>query len=114
MSSSTYLRPVWYTPTFDYDEHIATVSYPECETKLVEYSFDPGGFQNRSLDEAIVTFDRRTKYKWRLSSDGVCFVCAGRVSVSYVHAPVDLERHERYTEFFAEDHPALLHQLVTQ
>ena len=96
-------------PTFEYDSHIATVACRDCETKLIEYPFDPGGFQDRSLDEAIAAFDRRTTYKWRLASGGTCFVCAGRVAVDYVDSPRELDKHDRYTEFFAADQPAVLH-----
>ncbi|WP_251329852.1 DUF7351 domain-containing protein [Haloplanus pelagicus] len=97
------------SPTFDYDDHLATVTCSSCGTKLIEYPFDPGGFQGRSLDAAIDAFDDRTKYKWRLASGGVCFVCAGRVAVSYAESPHELARHDRYNSFFAEDHPAVLH-----
>jgi hypothetical protein len=95
------------TPTFEYDTHLGTVRCPDCETKLVEYPFDPGGFQDRSIEEAIETFDRRTEFKWRLASSGVCFVCAGRVSVSYTDTAARMDHHPRYKEFFATDHPAL-------
>jgi hypothetical protein len=97
------------TPLFEYDEHLATVSCPDCETKRIEYPFDPGGFQGRSIEEAIETFDRRTTYKWRLASSGVCFVCAGRVSVTYTQTAADIETNDRYRTFFAADHPALFH-----
>jgi predicted nucleic acid-binding Zn-ribbon protein len=94
---------------FEYADHLATVSCPDCETKRIEYPFDPGGFQDRSLEEAIAAFDRRTKCKWRLASAGVCFVCAGRVSVAYTESAADMDTHDRYERFFAADHPALLH-----
>ncbi|MEF8813778.1 MAG: hypothetical protein V5A55_08170 [Halovenus sp.] len=97
------------TPTFAYDEHLATVSCPDCGRKLVEYPFDPGGFQDRTTEEAIEAFDRRTKYKWRLASGGVCFVCAGRVNVAYTDAAAEMDHHDRYEEFFATGHPALFH-----
>jgi hypothetical protein len=96
------------TPTFEYDNHLATVSCSDCETKLVEYPFDPGGFQDRSFEEAVEAFDRRTTFKWRLASSGVCFVCAGRVSVSYTDTAAEIEYNDRYAEFFAADHAALL------
>jgi hypothetical protein len=96
-------------PTFAYDDHLATVACPECERKLIEYPFDPGGFQGRSVAEAIEAFDRRTKFKWRLASDGVCFVCAGRVTVAYTETGAEIEHMDRYDEFFAANHPALLH-----
>jgi len=97
------------SPTFEYAEHLGTVSCPDCATKLIEYPFDPGGFQDRSVGEAVVAFDRRTKFKWRLASNGVCFVCAGRVDVNPTESAVEMEHHDRYAEFFAADHPALLH-----
>jgi hypothetical protein len=97
------------TPLFEYDEHLATVSCPDCETKLVEYPFDPGGFQDRSIEAAIETFDRRTKTIWRLASSGVCFVCAGRVNVTYTDSAAEMDHHDRYDRFFAADHPALFH-----
>lgn len=97
------------SPTFEYDNHLATVVCPECETKRIEYPFDPGGFQDRSMQEAISAFDRRTKYKWQLASSGICFVCAGRVHVSYTDSAAEIEHNDRYESFFAADHPALLH-----
>lgn len=97
------------TPNFAYADHLATVSCPDCDRKLVEYPFDPGGFQDRSLDAAIAAFDRRTRYKWRLASDGVCFVCAGRVDVRYAESAAPLDHHDRYETFFAADHPAVFH-----
>lgn len=95
------------TPMFEYDEHLATVFCPACDSKLVEYPFDPGGFQDRSVEKAVSTFDRHTKFKWRLASSGICFVCAGRVTVSYTETAAQMEHHPRYEEFFAADHPAL-------
>lgn len=96
------------TPVFDYGDHLATVSCPGCATKLVEYPFDPGGFQDRSVQEAVAAFDRRTKYKWRLASGGVCFVCAGRVDVTYAESTADLSSLDRYDDYFAADHPVVL------
>lgn len=97
------------TPMFRYGEHLATVLCPACETKLIEYPFDPGGFQDRTSEEAIEAFDRRTRFKWRMASDGVCFVCAGRVAVDYTDAAPGIDHSDRYDEFFAADHPALFH-----
>jgi hypothetical protein len=95
-------------PQFAYDDHIATVSCPECDTKLIEYPFDPGGFQDRTLQEAVRAFDRRTKSKWSLASGGTCFVCAGRVNTSFSGSSPGFEHMDRYDEYFAEDHPAVI------
>jgi hypothetical protein len=97
------------TPIFAYDDHLATVSCRDCETKLIEYPFDPGAFQDRTIEEAIEAFDRRTKFKWQLASSGICFVCAGRVNVSYTDSAAQMDHHDRYAEFFAADHPLLFH-----
>jgi hypothetical protein len=97
------------TPTFEYEELLATVSCGECETKLIEYPFEPGGFQDRSVAEAVRAFDRRTKFTWRLASSGACFVCAGRVEVAYTESAPQIDHDDRYGEFFAADHPALFH-----
>jgi hypothetical protein len=96
------------SPTFEYGNHLATVACPSCDRKLVEYPFDPGGFQDRSLAEVVAAFDRRSKYKWRSASGGVCFVCAGRVDVTYVGSVAGLDHLDRYDDYFAADHPALL------
>lgn len=96
-------------PMFNYEEHLATVACSECDEKLVEYPFDPGGFQHRSVEEAVRAFDRRTKYKWRLASSGICFVCASRVDVDYVESAARMDHYDRYEEFFADDHPAVLY-----
>lgn len=95
-------------PCFRYANHIATVACRECESKLVEYPFDPGGFQDRTLEAAVTAFDRRTKSKWRLASGGTCFVCAGRVNTSFAAATPDFEHMDRYDDYFAADHPAVI------
>ena len=97
------------TPMFEYDDHLATVSCRDCERKLIEYPFDPGGFQDRSVQEAIKTFDRRVKAVWKLASSGVCFVCAGQVQVTYTESTPQIDYNERYSEFFASDHPVVFH-----
>ena len=97
------------TPTFEYDDHLATVSCRDCERKLIEYPFDPGGFQDRSVQEAIETFDQRVKAVWKLASSGVCFVCAGQVQVTYTESTPQIDHNERYSEFFASDHPVVFH-----
>jgi hypothetical protein len=97
------------TPTFAYDDHLATVSCGDCETKLIEYPFDPGGFQGRTVEEAVGAFDRRTRFKWQMASGGTCFVCAGRVTVSYTETAAQMDHHSRYDDFFASEHPALFH-----
>lgn len=95
-------------PRFTYERHIATVSCSACDSKLIEYPFDPGGFRDRTIEEAADAFDRRTKYMWRLASGGVCFVCAGRVTPSFTDSPPEFEYMDRYDAFFAADHSAVV------
>lgn len=95
-------------PQFTYENHLATVGCQECGSKLIEYPFDPGGFQDRTVTEAVNAFDRRTKCKWRLASGGICFVCAGCVNTSFSEVTPDFTHMDRYDEFFAEDHPAVI------
>jgi len=93
---------------FEYADHLATVRCRDCATKAIEYPFDPGGFHGRELEEAVAAFDTRTKWKWQLASSGVCFVCAGPVEVAFVRSAAEIEQLDRYDDYFAADHPAVL------
>ncbi|MFB6298870.1 MAG: winged helix-turn-helix domain-containing protein [Halobacteriales archaeon] len=95
-------------PQFSYENHLATVTCEACTSKLIEYPFDPGGFRDRTIREATQAFDRRTKYKWRLASDGVCFVCAGSVETAFTETPPAFDHMDRYDNYFADDHPAII------
>ena len=96
------------TPVFSYDDHIGTVACGSCGTKLVEYPIDPGAFYDRPADGGIDAFDRWVTATWRMASDGICFACAGQVDVSFTTTAEGPEYTDRYQNFFASDHPALL------
>lgn len=96
------------TPVFSYKDHIGTVACEECGSKLIEYPIDPGAFYNRPVEGGIDAFDRWVTATWRMASDGICFACAGHVHVSFTQTAAGPEYSDRYQDFFAADHPALL------
>lgn len=96
------------TPVFSYEDHLGTIACDVCGTKLIEYPIDPGAFYNRPVEGGIDAFDRWVKATWRMASDGICFACAGNVRVSFTETADGPEHSDRYQDFFASDHPALL------
>jgi hypothetical protein len=102
--------------TFEYDtDCIARIRCPDCGNRALEWPFDPGGIADRDADEIVAAFDRRTRLVWSCALDGVCPFCAGRVDrtlSSQVHergACIGVvEGLDRYDEYFARDHSALV------
>ncbi|MFC6864272.1 winged helix-turn-helix domain-containing protein [Halomicroarcula sp. GCM10025817] len=102
--------------TFEYDtDYIARIRCPVCGNRALEWPFDPGGTAGRDSDAIVAAFDRRTKLIWSCALDGICPFCAGHVDrelTSRVHeqgACVDvIEQLDRYDEYFARDHPAVV------
>jgi DNA-binding transcriptional ArsR family regulator len=102
--------------TFEYDtDYIARIRCPDCGNRALEWPFDPGGIADRDPDAVVEAFDRRTRLVWSCALDGVCPFCAGRVArdlTDRVHeqgACVGvIERLDRYQEYFARDHPAVV------
>lgn len=93
------------TVRFSYDDHIGTVRCTDCEEKLLEYPYDPAGLAERSADDIVRDFDRRTRFVWSLALDGVCPICCGRIAREFTtEADTALEAIDRYDEFFAADH----------
>lgn len=101
---------------FTYDtEYIARITCPSCENRLLEWPFDPGGIAGRDPGEIVGAFDRRTRLFWSCAVDGICPFCTGRIHrsfASHVHEEGTcigvIEQLDRYDEYFARDHPALL------
>lgn len=102
--------------TFEYDtDYIARIRCPDCGNRALEWPFDPGGIADRDTDAIVEAFDRRTRLIWSCALDGVCPFCAGRVDrdlTSRVHergACIGvIEQLDRYQEYFARDHPAIV------
>ena len=101
---------------FEYDtDCIGRVLCPDCGNRALEWPFDPGGTADRDPGEVVSAFDRRTRLVWSCALDGVCPFCAGRVARDFATRVRDgglcigvLEGLERYEEYFARDHPAVV------
>ncbi|QLG49560.1 winged helix-turn-helix domain-containing protein [Natrinema halophilum] len=102
--------------TFEYDtDYIARIRCQDCGNRALEWPFDPGGIAGRDSDAMIRAFDRRTRLIWSCALDSVCPFCAGRIDpelTGHVHeegACVGvIEQLDRYDEYFARDHPAVI------
>ena len=101
---------------FEYDtDYIGRVRCHDCGNRVLEWPFDPGGIADRDPREVVAAFDRRTRLIWSCALDGVCPFCAGRVERDIVDETTDeglcigvLEELDRYDEYFATDHPAVV------
>lgn len=102
--------------TFEYDtDYIVRIRCPDCGNRALEWPFDPGGIADRDTDAIVEAFDRRTKLIWSCALDSVCPFCAGHVDrdlTSRVHEQGAcigvIEQLDRYQEYFARDHPAIV------
>lgn len=102
--------------TFEYDtDYIARIRCPDCGNRALEWPFDPGGIADRDSDAIVAAFNRRTRLIWSCALDGVCPFCAGRIDpelTSRVHEEGAcigvIEQLDRYDEYFARDHPAVV------
>jgi hypothetical protein len=102
--------------TFEYDtDCIARIRCPDCGNRALEWPFDPGGIAGRDDDAIVAAFDRRTRLVWSCALDGVCPFCAGRIDrevTGRVHEDGAcigvIEQLDRYDEYFARDHPAIV------
>ena len=102
--------------TFEYGtDYIGRVRCPDCGNRTLEWPFDPGGTVDRSPDAVVDAFDRRTRLIWSCALDGVCPFCAGRISRDIANNVTDhglcvgvIEELNRYDEFFARDHDAVV------
>jgi DNA-binding transcriptional ArsR family regulator len=102
--------------TFEYGtDYVARVQCSGCGNRALEWPFDPGGIANRNDTAIVDAFDRRTRLIWSCALDGVCPFCAGRIDpevTGRVHedgACVGvIEQLDRYDEYFARDHPAVV------
>jgi len=102
--------------TFEYGtDFIGRVHCPDCGNRALEWPFDPGGTADRDPEEIVNAFDRRTRLIWSCALDGVCPFCAGRIDREFASNVDDhgicigvLEELDRYDEYFARDHPAVV------
>jgi hypothetical protein len=102
--------------TFAYDtDYVGRVGCEACGERVLEWPFDPGGVADRTPRGVAAAFDRRTRLVWECALDGVCPFCAGRVERSLADETTSsgvcvgvLEDLDRYEEYFARDHPAVV------
>jgi len=102
--------------TFAYDaDYVGRVGCQACDERVLEWPFDPGGVADRTPHEVADAFDRRTRLIWACALDGVCPFCAGRVERTLGDGTTVsgrcigvLEDLDRYDEYFARDHPAVV------
>ena len=102
--------------SFEYDtDYIGRVRCQDCGNRALEWPFDPGGLADRDPEEVVAAFDRRTRLVWSCALDGVCPFCAGRVERAIASEATSgglcigvLDELDRYDEYFARDHPAVV------
>jgi hypothetical protein len=102
--------------TFEYGtDYVGRVRCPDCGNRALEWPFDPGGTADRDPEGIVDAFDRRTRLLWSCVLDGVCPFCAGRVERELATGLGDggtcvgvVEGLDRYEEYFARDHPAVV------
>jgi hypothetical protein len=93
---------------FSYADHIVSIHCVTCDATVLEYPFEPGAFADRTREEAIEAFDRRTRQLWTAGLDHLCTICSGRVETEYA-TTADLPTNlTRYTEYFSADHPVVV------
>ncbi|MDS0477169.1 winged helix-turn-helix domain-containing protein [Natrinema sp. 1APR25-10V2] len=102
--------------TFTYDtDYIARIRCADCGNRALEWPFDPGGIADRDDDAIVAAFDRRTRLVWSCALEGVCPFCAGRIDRELTRRVHEegacigvIEQLDRYDEYFARDHPAVV------
>jgi hypothetical protein len=65
------------------DEHLA-IECTDCGQRHGEYSFPPGGLNDRTREEIADAFDQRVRHLHCLAADGVCPECSGRMETHVV------------------------------
>lgn len=62
-----------------YEDGMLSLGCSQCDHGHGEYSFPPGGLNDRTDAEVLQAFDQRVKHLHCLAKDGVCHECNGRV-----------------------------------
>ena len=65
-----------------YDEEMLALDCPDCGRAHGEYSFPPGGLNDRTNEEVLDAFDQRVRHLHCLAKDGVCPECSGRMQTT--------------------------------
>lgn len=62
-----------------YEDERLSIACADCEAGHGEYSFPPGGLNDRTHEEVAEAFDHRVRHLHCLAADGVCPECSGRM-----------------------------------
>ena len=65
-----------------YEDGMLSLVCSQCDHGHGEYSFPPGGLNDRTDAEVLQAFDQRVKHLHCLAKDGVCHECNGRVETT--------------------------------
>ncbi|XVH32322.1 ArsR/SmtB family transcription factor [Haloferacaceae archaeon DSL9] len=78
-----------------YADEFLTIACADCDTVHVNFSFPPGGLDDRSPEELLKAFHHHVRHHYCLAADGVCPECMGRVestvSTDTDYAPLDVQ-----------------------
>lgn len=92
------------TLEFHYVDYIVTISCPQCDELVLEFAFDPGGIVDRTPEEIIAAFDKRTRYIWGLALEEICPICSGEIHVE----PSLTAGKSPGSKHFGDNHPAVV------
>lgn len=62
-----------------YRNEMLTIACEDCGRMLVDYTFPPGGLDDRTPDEFLDAFHHHVRHHYCLAADGVCPECMGRM-----------------------------------
>ena len=62
-----------------YEDERLAIECADCQAGHGEYSFPPGGLNDRTPEEVAEAFDHRVRHLHCLAADGVCPECGGRM-----------------------------------
>lgn len=71
----------WYA-----DEHL-TIECVDCGRPHVDYTFPPGGIEDRAPGELLQAFHHHVRHHYCLAADGVCPECMGRMETHLTTDP---------------------------
>ncbi len=67
-----------------YEDERLAIECSDCGQRHGEYSFPPGGLNDRTREEIADAFDQRVRHLHCLAADGVCPECSGRMETHVV------------------------------
>jgi len=85
-----------------YADEQLVIECPDCGHGHGEYTFPPGGLEDRSREEILGAFNERVRHLHCLAADGVCPECSGRMETEIRDDPacclgVNVQAHHACT-----------------